>query len=114
MRSLNISPHNLNKNPPTWGWVNHYFTSIPLYAGCIITDMFWEFFDADSPENTDVDHVSGESLLQLKVGLLEPSHFSLGHFQLIPDVLWINPTEFGNLVPVSNLVCHLVFTQNNL
>lgn len=77
--------------------------------------MFWEFFDVDSPENTDVDCVSGELLLQLKkLGLLEPFDYSLGHFQLIPDVLWINPTEFGNLVPVSNLVCHLVFTQNNL
>lgn len=78
---------NLNKNPPTWGWVNHYFTFIPLYAGCIIHDMFWEFFDVDSPENTHFDRVSGESLLQLKVGLLERSHFNLGHFQLIPDVL---------------------------
>lgn len=49
--------------------------------------MFWEFFDVDSPENTHFDRVSGESLLQLKVGLLERSHFNLGHFQLIPDVL---------------------------
>lgn len=53
--------------------------------------MLWEFFDVDSPENTHFDRVSGELLLQLKkLGLLEPFDYSLGHFQLIPDVLTLS------------------------
>ena len=36
--------------------------------------MFWETFDVDAPENTHFDRVSGESLLQLKVGLLMLFH----------------------------------------